>query len=84
MSIDVTVKTGGLLFEYLPRERTGNRARLSLGDATTVSALMRQLGLPAATYLVIVNGALVPESARDTHALADGDEISINPPLKGG
>ncbi len=81
----VTVKTGGLLYEYLPPERTGNRATLELAEGTTPLALMQQLRLPQdGTYLVIVNDELVPEEQRGERRLAEGDRVSINPPLKGG
>ena len=83
--MQISVKTGGLLYEYLPPERTGNRASLEVADGATAAAVMRQLGLPEdGTYLVIVNGELVPERERAARVLADGDQLSINPPLKGG
>jgi sulfur carrier protein ThiS len=35
-------------------------------------------------YLVIHNGTAVPKDARGACTLADGDELAIMPPLKGG
>ena len=81
----ITVKTGGLLYEYLPPERTANRATLEVAEAATPAQVMQDLGLPAdGTYLVIVNGELVPVERRGELRLAEGDLLSINPPLKGG
>ncbi len=81
----ITVKTGGLLYEYLPPERTANRAELEVADAATPAQVMQDLGFPAdATYLVIVNGELVPTEKRAQLRLSEGDQLSINPPLKGG
>ena len=81
----ITVKTGGLLYEYLPPERTANRATLEVEEAATPRQIMQDLGFPAdGSYLVIVNGELVPVEQRGKLHLAEGDQMSINPPLKGG
>lgn len=81
----INVKAGGLLYEYLPPERTGNRATLEVAEATTPAQIMQDLGFPAdGSYLVIVNGELVPAEQRAELRLAEGDQLSINPPLKGG
>ena len=81
----ITVKTGGLLYEYLPPERIANRAELEVAEAATPAQVMQDLGFPQdATYLVIVNGELVPTEKRTVLQLAEGDQLSINPPLKGG
>ena len=81
----ITVKTGGLLYEYLPPERTANRAEVEVAEAATPAQVMQHLGFPQdATYLVIVNGELVPTEKRTVLQLAEGDQLSINPPLKGG
>jgi sulfur carrier protein ThiS len=47
--------------------------------------VIARLGLPPeGSYLVIHNGTAVPKDARAACALADGDELAIMPPLKGG
>ena len=83
--MQITVKTGGLLYKHLPDSRTGNRASVDVPEDTTAASLLGELGMPSdQTYLVIVNGELVPEQQRAATSLADGDKVSINPPLKGG
>jgi sulfur carrier protein ThiS len=83
--VKINVKTGGLLYEYLPPERTANRVTLEVEDAATPAQIMQDLGFPAdGSYLVIVNGELVPAEQRGRMQLAEGDQLSINPPLKGG
>ena len=81
----ITVKTGGLLYEYLPPDRTANRATLDIAEGATPHQVMQDLGFPAdGSYLVIVNGELIAPEKRTAVRLADGDQLSINPPLKGG
>jgi len=83
--VNITVKAGGLLYEYLPAGRNGNRARLQVADGATAADVMRQLGLPTGdSYLVIVNGELLAQELRASVSLKEGDQLSINPPLRGG
>mgnify|MGYP003414607827 CR=1 FL=1 len=46
----------------------------------SVNALLRELGLPRESHLVIRNGTLVPGDAD----LADTDEVEIRPVISGG
>ena len=81
----ISVKAGGLLYEYLPAERQGNRADLEVADGTTAQDLLNELGMPGeGSYLFILNGELVPVDERASRNLHPDDQISINPPLKGG
>ena len=81
----ISVKAGGLLYEYLPADRQGNRADMDVAEGTTAQALLDQLGMPGeGSYLVIINGELVPIDARATRTLSANDQVAINPPLKGG
>lgn len=82
-TMEVTLKMSGLIARYVPGSAEGTT--MSLLEGTTISGLMARLGLPGdESYLVIVNDSTVPKERIKTHVLADGDRISIVPPLKGG
>lgn len=81
----IAVRTTGLLGEYLPPGSAPNRAELELPDSATPVDVLRRLAMPAnRKYLIAVNGGLVPTASHAERTLADGDEIAIMPPLKGG
>ncbi len=81
----LAVRTGGLLGKYLPEGSARNSAEIDLPDGMTAAEVIGRLGMPPdGSYLVIHNGAAVPKAARATCTLADGDELAIMPPLKGG
>ncbi len=81
----ITVRTGGVLGQYLPAGGERNRASLEIEPDTTPRDVMEKLGFPAErTYLVILNGTAIPKAARESRALAEDDELAILPPLKGG
>ena len=81
----ITFKTAGILAKYLPAGTKGLAAPLDVAEDATARDVMAQLGLPMAErYLVALNGALVPSAERAAKRLAEGDELAIMPPLKGG
>ncbi len=81
----INVKTAGLLGRYLPEHSGGNRVELEVAAGATPRDVIAQLGMPAeATYLVALNGEIVPAKERATRVLAEHDELSIMPPLRGG
>jgi len=81
----LAIRTGGLLGKYLPAGSARNAAEIELPEGTTAAGAIAHLGMPAeGSYLVIHNGAAVPRNARQACTLADGDELAIMPPLKGG
>ncbi len=81
----ITVKTGGILGRYLPPGGARNQAHLDVEEGATPIDVMKRLGLPETrTYLVVLNGTLVPKAERERRPLAENDELSILPPLKGG
>ncbi len=81
----ITVKTAGTLGKYLPAGASGNLAEVEVPEGATPAAVMAQLGFPPeSSYLVILNGATVPKAERPTRQLAEGDKLSLMPPLKGG
>lgn len=81
----ISVRTGGVLGQYLPPGGENNEASLEVAPGTTARDVMAELGFPAErTYLVILNGTALPKAERETRALAEDDELAILPPLKGG
>ena len=82
----ITVKSSGLLVKHLPADRDGNSAsRLEVPEGATPLGVIQQLGMPASdSYLVILNGESVPRAERAERRLAEGDQLAIMPPLKGG
>ena len=81
----ITVKTAGTLGRFLPPGTLGKQADIEVAAEATPMDVVKQLGMPEdGSYLVILNGATVPKAERLTRRLAEGDKLSIMPPLKGG
>lgn len=81
----VVLKLFASLTDYLPPERKGNRVDLDVEAGETVGALIARHQLPAkSVHLVLVNGVFIPPAKRVAHALTDGDELAIWPPIAGG
>ena len=81
----ITVRTGGLLGQYLPAGSEGNQADLEIEEGTTPLDVMTLLGMPEdRTYMVVLNGAAISKAARAERRLAENDNLAILPPLKGG
>ncbi len=69
------------LAAYLPEEGDGRSATLELADGSTVQDVVRSLRIPDdMPFLVMLNGR---DAALD-QPLADGDVLSLFPPLAGG
>lgn len=63
----------------------GGRGALELAANATVADAVRALGLATDDSLMtLVNGDAVPVGARAGQALADGDRLTLFPPIKGG
>ncbi len=81
----IKVKTAGSLGRFLPEGSEGNLAEIEVTAGATPMDVIRQLAMPGdGTYLVILNGTTVPKAERASQMLAEGDKLSIMPPLKGG
>ncbi len=81
----LAIRTRGLLGKYLPAGSARNAGEIEVPEGATAAGVIAQLGMPPeGSYLVIHNGAAVPKAAREACTLADGDELAIMPPLKGG
>ena len=83
--MQVNIKTAGLLGRYLPAGSERNRAVVDLPDGATASSAMEHLGLPAGeSYLVSLNGSVIPAAERAGAVLSPGDVLAIMPPVRGG
>ncbi|MCB2102785.1 MAG: MoaD/ThiS family protein [Rhodobacterales bacterium] len=62
----------------------GGSRDLDLPDGATLADGLRALGLEGAGMMVMVNDGPVPPESRADHGLADGDGITVFPPIQGG
>lgn len=61
---------------------SGGRAAVEAAAGATVAGVLEQVGVPAShVHLVMVNGEMEPDRGR---VLADGDELTVFPPIAGG
>ena len=81
----IKLKVGAQLREYLPDGGAGSQIDFDVTDGATAIDVMNQLGLPGEdSYLVMLNGTVLPTAKRAETALQDGDELGLFPPLKSG
>lgn len=81
----ISVKTAGILGNYLPAGGPRNSAELEVDASTTPLDVIRFLKMPLDdSYLVIINGEIVPPGKRDDRVLRENDQLSIMPALRGG
>lgn len=77
----VEVRLFATLGAYLPPAASRDSVHLDLPSGTTVATVMASLGIPGdLECLRIVNGLDVDPD----HLLADGDVVTVCPPLVGG
>lgn len=77
----IRVKLMGALRNRLPTASRG-AGEVELPAAGTVAALLEHLGIAAGhVHLVMVNGEQTADRQRP---LADGDEVTLFPPVAGG
>jgi len=77
----VTVRLNASLRRYIPSDADGSPFALDVDDGATVARVMSHLGVPdRQAQMVTVDG----EQADVDTVLADGQELSLFPPLAGG
>jgi len=78
----IEIKLFANLRKHLPAGSTRSKAQITLADGATIEALIRHLNIPVElAQMVLVNGEQTREFNR---SLADGDTVSIFPPVAGG
>jgi len=81
----IAVRSIVRLGAQVPPERGVNRVALDVPRGATPTEVLRRLGLSAdRSYLVLVNGKVVPQDRHARWALGDGDELTILPKPKVG
>lgn len=77
----VTVKLFAALQKFLPAGSTGRQAVLEIDEGATAGSVLESLGVGRGNaHLVMVNG-----EQKDWDApLADGDSMTVFPPVSGG
>jgi molybdopterin converting factor small subunit len=79
--VQVAVHLTATLRAYLPPGTRGDHVVLDVPDGTTVGQVVDSLRIPSGLErLTVVNG----RDAAPDQALADGDVLSLFPPLAGG
>jgi sulfur-carrier protein len=80
--MEVRLKLFATLRKKLPPGSKAGQASLTLADGTTILDVIHQLDIPEdLAQMVLVNG----EQTREfDQVLADGDSLSIFPPVAGG
>ena len=83
--IGVDVVASGSLAARLPAGNRPGRARIELPPGSSVAELLAALDVPAERPLLLVlNGSVVAPDARAERRLADGDAVSLAPPIRAG
>lgn len=80
-----TIKLFASLGEHLPPGAKYNAVEVRLANGTTIGEALAELRVPEGLcHLVLLNGIFVPPSQRQTTAIAEGDVVSVWPPVAGG
>lgn len=82
----ISLKLFANLTERLPPEaRASHLVSLEIEPGTTVLDVIRRQGIPEAQCaIVLLDGVWVARPDRSTRALAEGQTLSIWPPVAGG
>lgn len=81
----VTVKLFASLAEHLPQDAKDSAVQINLEDSATISSTLAEFSVPEELcHLVLLNGIFISPSQRKTTAIADGDVVSVWPPVSGG
>jgi len=80
-----TIKLFASLSEHLPPGAKYNAIEVKLANGTTIGCALADMKVPEGLcHLVLLNGIFVPPSQRQSTAIAEGDVVSVWPPVAGG
>ena len=80
-----TIKLFASLGDYLPPGAKYNAVEVKLPNGTTIGTALADMSVPEGLcHLVLLNGIFVPPSRRPSTAIAEGDVVSVWPPVAGG
>ncbi|MGB1009661.1 MAG: MoaD/ThiS family protein [Thiolinea sp.] len=81
----IKLKMLGDLRQYLPAGAQFNRCELDIAAGSTAQTVLAIVQLPTEkTFLLMVNGDMVPQADYATTSIRAGDEVVLFPPIKGG
>ena len=84
-TVGITLKLFAMLERWLPETARRNAVDLTVPAGTTPADVVAALALPPALCaLVLVDGVFVEPERRAHRPLADGETLSIWPPIAGG
>ena len=85
MSEKVNVKLGGAMVKYSPQGAPGNKHSVDLPADKSVQSILDALQVPAdQPLMVILNDAMIARTEYNQTLLADGDALSLMPPIQAG
>lgn len=71
--------------QYLPPGKSRHRREICVSAGLSVDGLVEQFHIPPKmAHIVLVNGHFVDADKRGERQLAEGDVVSIWPPVAGG
>ncbi len=80
-----TIKLFASLSEHLPPGAKKNAIEVRLANGTTIGSALADMQVPEELcHLVLLNGIFVPPGRRRSTAIAEGDVVSVWPPVAGG
>ena len=81
----ISVKTTGLLGQYLPPGSSRNRGDVELPDNSTTRDLLNTLAIPDdGRCYVSINGTMLQSQEIDTTVISGDDEVVLMAPIRAG
>lgn len=83
--MQINIEFYASLMQYLPPGKSRHRRAIRVDDGLRVGNLIEQFHIPEKmAHIVLVNGHFVDVDKRGERELAEGDVISVWPPVAGG
>ena len=83
--MQINIEFYASLMQYLPSGQSRHRREIRVTDGLPVSRLIEQFHIPEKmAHIVLVNGHFVDADKREERQLAEGDVVSVWPPVAGG